>query len=90
MPNVDGMAVIITIRKTQPAPPIISISGGGMGTLNLYLFAASNFSASMTLKKPLSHSDLSSAVKKSLEKDTKLSKQLKLIMVCCMLALDHF
>jgi hypothetical protein len=44
----------------------------------------------MTLKKPLSHSDLSSAVKKSLEKDTKLSKQLKLIMVCCMLALDHF
>ena len=73
MLNVDGMEVIISIRKTQPVPPIIAISGGGMGTPELYLFAASNFSASMTLKKPLSHSDLSYAVKECLEKDTKLS-----------------
>ena len=73
MPNVDGMEVIITIRNTQPAPPIIAISDGGMGTPELYLFAASNFSASMTLKNSLLHSDLSSAVKECLEKDTKLS-----------------
>ena len=74
MPNVDGMEVIITIRKTQPDLPIIAISGGGMGTPELYLFAASNFGASMTLKKPLSHTDLSSAVQDCLEKDTNLSK----------------
>ena len=66
MPNVDGMEVIITIRKSQPDLPIIAVSGGGMGTPELYLFAASNFGASMALKKPLSSTDLSSAVKECL------------------------
>lgn len=66
MPNTDGIEVIIKLTDSQPALPIIAVSGGGVGGSAMYLKAAKNLGAKMILKKPFVAIDLVAAVENCL------------------------
>lgn len=53
MPNMDGIEMIVEIRKEFPAVRILALSGGGVVQGSMaYLHAASTFGADATLGKP--------------------------------------
>ena len=62
MPDVDGIEVIMTMRKRFPDLRIVAMSGGGR-TRNIdFLAAAEKLGASATLKKPFTISALRKAI----------------------------
>lgn len=62
MPEKDGLETIVELRKSEPAIPIIAISGGGVtGRLDL-LPAAKYLGAARTFRKPFERQELLDAV----------------------------
>ncbi|NQV51381.1 MAG: response regulator [Candidatus Marinimicrobia bacterium] len=58
MPNMDGLEVIRSIRKTNKDLKVIAISGGGRMHLTESLHWAEAFGANKTLTKPIKHTEL--------------------------------
>ena len=58
MPNLDGLEVIRSIRKTNKDLKVIAISGGGHMHLTESLKWAEAFGADRTLTKPIKHTEL--------------------------------
>ncbi|MFH2091389.1 MAG: response regulator [Pseudomonadota bacterium] len=52
MPNEEGLDVIKNIKKIRPGAKIIAISGGGIGSAQLYLTLAKRMGASHVFEKP--------------------------------------
>jgi DNA-binding response OmpR family regulator len=55
MPEMDGLEVIMMLKKTCPATKIIAMSGGGRVSAKDYLKVASEFGSNDTLLKPFSN-----------------------------------
>lgn len=62
MPNVEGIEVILTLRREAPQVKIIAISGGGLKRTPLFLEFASEFGANEVLQKPFPPSALVATV----------------------------
>ncbi|HSH94357.1 MAG TPA: response regulator [Roseimicrobium sp.] len=66
MPDMEGLELIMTLRKNLPALKIIAVSGGGRGNANDYLSVARTLGAQAILLKPFTASALLDAVNKVL------------------------
>jgi CheY-like chemotaxis protein len=66
MPGMDGVELIITLRKLNPAVKIIAISGGGKGQANDYLTMVKQLGAKRTLRKPFSYEEFTKEVQEEL------------------------
>ncbi len=62
MPDMDGIEVIMSLRKLQPPIKIIAISGGGRVNARDYLELADRLGVHGTLQKPFSGIELCLAV----------------------------
>lgn len=69
MPNVDGLEVIMQLRRSGATLPILAISSGGRMDRSTLLRPAQIFGANETLPKPLMRSALVSAAQSLLFKD---------------------
>jgi two-component system chemotaxis response regulator CheY len=63
MPNMEGLEVILALRKSNPHLPIIAVSGGGILKDLDYLDFAGKLGARATLTKPFRRDDLLRAVR---------------------------
>lgn len=70
MPEVEGIEVLMTLRKIKPLVKIIAISGGGRGNATDYLRIALKIGAAKVLTKPFSNEALVSAVEELLSGGT--------------------
>ena len=66
MPEVDGMELLMTIRKMEFSTPVIAMSGGVSGQMVGMLRAAGLLGARHTLEKPFSLLQLATAVRETL------------------------
>jgi CheY-like chemotaxis protein len=67
MPNMDGIELMIELRKLQPSLPVLAISGGGR-THNLdILDAAEQLGATSVLAKPFAQANLIEVVTRLLD-----------------------
>jgi DNA-binding response OmpR family regulator len=62
MPEQEGLAMILELRRMNPAVRIIAMSGGFAYDPKLYLHMASRFGADRVLRKPFQFSELIDAV----------------------------
>ena len=62
MPDMDGVELINSIRRTKPDQRIMAISGGGMAPRESYLQIASMYGVNGVLAKPFSRDQLLKAV----------------------------
>ena len=62
MPDVEGLEVIMGLKREFPGMKIIAISGGGRGTSGTYLAVAEKFGAHRTLSKPFGREELLESV----------------------------
>jgi DNA-binding response OmpR family regulator len=62
MPEQEGLAMIIELRRINPAVRIIAMSGGFAYDPKLYLHMASRFGADRVLRKPFQFTELIEAV----------------------------
>jgi CheY-like chemotaxis protein len=67
MPDMEGLELIRSIRKINPAAKIVAMSGGGRGTAEDYLALAKKFGAAATLEKPFQLEALNATIAKVLE-----------------------
>jgi CheY-like chemotaxis protein len=67
MPDMDGIEVIMSLRKLQPPIKIIAISGGGRINARDYLELATRLGVHGTLQKPFSGLELCLAVERALQ-----------------------
>lgn len=58
MPDMEGIATIMELRKANPAVKIIAMSGGGRGKSEDYLQIARRVGADATLGKPFTLEEL--------------------------------
>jgi len=63
MPEKEGIATLIEVKRDHPALKTIVISGGGRNQKDLYLEYASNLGANDVLAKPFSASELTTSVR---------------------------
>jgi DNA-binding response OmpR family regulator len=63
MPEKEGIATIIEVRKINPSVKIMAISGGGKVGPENYLVLADALGANATLKKPFSGQELLMSLK---------------------------
>jgi len=68
MPDMDGIEVIMSLRKLQPPIRIIAISGGGRINAKDYLALAAQIGVHGTLQKPFSGAELCRAVDHALQR----------------------
>ena len=54
MPNIEGLQIIMELRREHPALPIIAMSGGGRGAAGKYLTIAGKLGATTVVAKPIS------------------------------------
>lgn len=66
MPEVDGMELLMTIRRLHPRTPVIAMSGGVGGEMVGMLRAAELLGARRTLEKPFSLHKFATAVREAL------------------------
>lgn len=66
MPETDGLEIIQTIRRMDPAARILAISGGGRVEAEEYLSVARKFGALEVLSKPFTGEELKQAVARAL------------------------
>ena len=71
MPNQDGTATVMELRRMNPRLGIIAMSGGVAHNPELYLKLAKNFGANRTLKKPFDLPTLLAAIEEVLAETTK-------------------
>lgn len=69
MPNVDGLEVIMQLRKSGVALPILAISSGGRMDRSTLLRPAQIFGANQILPKPLLRSALVEATRSLISED---------------------
>ena len=62
MPDMDGIEILTTLRKSGSQMPVIAISGGGYLDKNLLLSSAAMLGALVTLEKPFALDELRDAV----------------------------
>lgn len=62
MPEQEGLATIIELKKSEPGIKIIAISGGGAMTPEDYLSTARLLGAALSLEKPVEATELLEAV----------------------------
>lgn len=62
MPDMEGIEIIMRLRRTHPHLPIIAISGGARISANDHLTMARKLGADLTLCKPVSPAELLEAV----------------------------
>jgi CheY-like chemotaxis protein len=67
MPEMDGIEMLVRLRKEAPDAKIISMSGGGIQDKEHVLEIAERLGAARTLSKPFSREDLLGAVEGVLE-----------------------
>jgi DNA-binding response OmpR family regulator len=70
MPEKEGIETIRELRKLAPDVKIIAISGGGIGSADIYLKIAKTVGADRTIEKPMVIDDLMAAVTALLPKKT--------------------
>ena len=68
MPDMDGIEVIMSLRKHEPPIRIIAISGGGRINARDYLELATKLGVHGTLQKPFSGLELCLAVDRALQR----------------------
>lgn len=66
MPDMDGIELMMAVRKRWPGVPIIAVSGGGMLPKDLLLANASVLGAVATLQKPVELAALGEALASAL------------------------
>ena len=62
MPNIEGLEVIMDLRRIDRAVRIIAISGGGQSKAEDYLRIAQKLGARLTLSKPFGNQEFLDAV----------------------------
>lgn len=67
MPEMDGIELLITLRRLHPDVRLIAISGGDRHSVFDYLPAAETLGAVRTVKKPFKAADLVRIVRKMLD-----------------------
>ena len=63
MPDIEGLEVIVELRRKDPNVRIIAMSGGGQGRAEAYLRIAQQLGAKITLSKPFGNQELLEAVR---------------------------
>ena len=63
MPGVDGIELLLNLRKTKPEIKIIAMSGGNRGHAETYLHMAEKLGANVILIKPFEISELLEQIK---------------------------
>jgi DNA-binding NtrC family response regulator len=71
MPEVDGMELLMTIRRLHPRTPVVAMSGGVGGDMVGMLRAAELLGARRTLEKPFSLHKFATAVREALASASK-------------------
>ena len=66
MPDMEGVELIVALRRLNPAVKIIAMSGGGRNQPEAYLSIAQKVGAGRTLAKPFPIATLSAMVKECL------------------------
>ena len=64
MPNVDGIELLLSLRKINPEISVIAMSGGNRGYAGSYLQMAEKLGANVILNKPFELSTLLEEIKK--------------------------
>lgn len=64
MPGIDGIELLLNLRKVNPNINVIAMSGGNKGHADTYLNMAKKLGANVILQKPFEMSELLSEVKK--------------------------
>jgi DNA-binding NtrC family response regulator len=67
MPDMEGVELIVALRRVNPAVKIIAMSGGGRNHPQSYLHIAEKIGALRTLAKPFPIPDLVAAIHECLE-----------------------
>jgi CheY-like chemotaxis protein len=67
MPDIEGLQVIMELRRIDQNVRIIAISGGGHGSAEGYLKIAQKLGAQLTLAKPFGNQEFLEAVRLALE-----------------------
>jgi DNA-binding response OmpR family regulator len=67
MPDIDGLAVIMELRRIDRDVRIIAMSGGGQGKGEGYLRIAQKLGAHLTLSKPFGNQEFLEAVRLALD-----------------------
>jgi DNA-binding response OmpR family regulator len=67
MPDFDGLAVIMELRRIDQDVRIIAMSGGGKGKGEDYLRIAQKLGAHLTLSKPFGNQEFLDAVRQTLD-----------------------
>ena len=62
MPDMEGVELIIELRRRHPGVKIIAMSGGGRNSPGVYLSTAQLLGAARTLPKPFSNPELLAAI----------------------------
>lgn len=70
MPEMDGIELIMALRKGWPTVPIIAVSGGGLVPKELLLDNAEVLGVVSTLAKPVGFSELEDAVNEAIRTST--------------------
>jgi CheY-like chemotaxis protein len=63
MPEMEGIELIVSLRKSHPTVPVIAISGGGRTNSPQYLKIARGVGAARVLAKPFENEQLLEAVR---------------------------
>ena len=63
MPDIEGLEVIVELRRKDPNVRIIAMSGGGKGRAEEYLRIAQQLGAKLTLSKPFKNQEFLEAVR---------------------------
>ncbi len=64
MPGVDGIELLLNLRKINPELSVIAMSGGNTGHADTYLKMADNLGANIILNKPFKLSELLEHIQK--------------------------
>ena len=67
MPDIDGIELLLNLRKINPTIKVIAMSGGNQGHGDTYLKMANKLGANTILNKPFKLSDLVDEIKKLLD-----------------------
>lgn len=68
MPVMDGLKLILELKRESPNTPVIAISGGGAINAERYLTLAGNIGSIETLTKPVSRRQLIDAINATLHR----------------------
>lgn len=67
MPDMEGLELIVALRKANPAVKVIAMSGGGRNHPQAYLAIAEKVGAVRSLAKPFTITELVATVQESLD-----------------------